>query len=224
MVNWQIIPLHTHLAFDQSPTIMTPMTTTHIVSIAAPSMGEHKAKGSRFLGFAYPIQDAEDIKPLLAALRETHHKAVHWCYAYRLGCDGSQFRANDDGEPSGSAGMPILRQIDSAGLSDVVVIVVRYFGGTLLGVPGLIQAYKQAAVLALQDAERVENPILLCFELHFAYEKMSEVMRLLKRCEAHIIGQEMQLSVTLQVAIPKRFVDEAVSQWTDWHWLTWQTV
>ena len=108
------------------------MEPKHITTIVSTSMGEHKAKDSRFLAYAYPLSRADDLKPILQTLREEHHKAVHWCYAYRLGHEGTQFRANDDGEPSGSAGMPILRQIDSAGLTDLVVVVVRYFGGTLL--------------------------------------------------------------------------------------------
>ena len=194
-------------------------STTHITTIAAPTVAEHKAKGSRFLAYAYPITQAEDLKPLLQALHDEHHKAVHWCYAYRLGHEGTQFRANDDGEPSGSAGMPILRQIDSAGLTDVVVIVVRYFGGTLLGVPGLIQAYKQATVLALQAAIRLEKPILQSHQLQFAYEKMSEVMRLIKRCEGQIVEQHMDMQVALTVAVPLLHAAAFTQQIQDWHWL-----
>lgn len=195
------------------------MEPTQITSIARPSMSEHKAKGSRFLGYAFAITQADDIKPILAKLKEEHHKAVHWCYAYRLGHDGTQFRANDDGEPSGSAGMPILRQIDSAGLSDVVVIVVRYFGGTLLGVPGLIQAYKQATVLALQDAVRVEKPILEPFSFAFSYEKISEVMRLIKRSEAVVVSQQMDMQVSMSVQVPKTHAKAFEQQLHDWHWL-----
>ncbi|AUZ06199.2 hypothetical protein ADP71_29990 [Vitreoscilla sp. C1] len=198
------------------------MEPTHITSIASPTLSEHKAKGSRFLGYAYPLSQADDLKPLLQKLYDEHPKAVHWCYAYRLGSDGMQFRANDDGEPSGSAGMPILRQIDSAGLSDVVVIVVRYFGGTLLGVPGLIQAYKQATVLALQDAIRVEKPILKTVSLRFSYEKMSEVMRLIKRTEAQMLHQEMEMEVSLSVAVPKSHEEAFMQQVQDWHWLQWE--
>ena len=198
------------------------MEPTHITSIGNATISEHKVKGSRFLGYAYAITHADDIKPILLKLKEEHHKAVHWCYAYRLGHDGTQFRANDDGEPSGSAGMPILRQIDSAGLSDVLVVVVRYFGGTLLGVPGLIQAYKQATALALQDAIRVDKPILNHFQLIFSYEKMSEVMRLVKRSQGVVMEQQMDLDVRLQVAIPKLHHDTFMQQLQDWHWLTWQ--
>ena len=111
-------------------------------TLKSPIQAEFKDKGSRFLAFAYPVQTAEQVKKHVDDLRQEHHKARHWCYAYRLGVDGNQFRANDDGEPSGSAGRPILGQIDSFELTDVLVMVVRYFGGTLLGVPGLIHAYK----------------------------------------------------------------------------------
>ena len=198
---------------------MPHMETTHITTIAATSMGEHKAKGSRFLAYAYPLSRADDLKPILQNLHEEHHKAVHWCYAYRLGHEGTQFRANDDGEPSGSAGMPILRQIDSAGLTDLVVVVVRYFGGTLLGVPGLIQAYKQATVLALQAAPRLEKPILKTVCIQFAYEKMSEVMRLIKRCDAQIVTQQMDMQVSMEVAVPLAFASAFWQQLEDWHWL-----
>lgn len=199
---------------------MRAMNIDHITTIAEPSFAEHKAKGSRFLAFAYPIACADDIKPLLAKLHDEHHKAVHWCYAYRLGADGTQFRANDDGEPSGSAGMPILRQIDSAGVSDVAVIVVRYFGGTLLGVPGLIQAYKQSAAAALQAAARLEKPILCVWDLRFAYDKTSEVMRLIKRAEAQIVHQQMDMQVGLRIAVPKSRADGLMQQLNDKHWLS----
>ena len=128
-------------------------------TIASTTQAEFKDKGSRFIAFAYPIQTLEEVKQYVSILKEEHHKARHWCYAYRLGVDGTQFRANDDGEPAGSAGRPILGQIDSAGLTDVLVIVVRYFGGTLLGVPGLIHAYKTAAAEALTVAEVIEKNV-----------------------------------------------------------------
>lgn len=126
-------------------------------TLATPAEAEFKDKGSRFIAFAYPVRSVAEVKPYVDALRQGHHKARHWCYAYRLGTDGNQFRANDDGEPSGSAGRPILGQIDSAELTDVLVVVVRYFGGTLLGVPGLIHAYKTATAEVLQTAEVVEK-------------------------------------------------------------------
>ena len=136
------------------------------------------------------------------ALRQEHHKARHWCYAYRLGTDGLQFRANDDGEPSGSAGRPILGQIDSAGLTDVLVVVVRYFGGTLLGVPGLIHAYKTATQMALQQTAQVEKNIEKRVTLRCDYPHLSEVLRLAKQHGAEVLQQDLQLDCRLHCAVP----------------------
>ena len=137
-------------------------TPDHYYSIGFPSAAEFFDRGSRFLGFAYPIASTDEFKIILQRLKKEHPKAVHHCFAWRLGVGMDQFRANDDGEPSGTAGKPILGQIDSKGLTNVAIIVVRYFGGTLLGVPGLINAYKSAASLAIQDftalAERPGKP------------------------------------------------------------------
>ena len=129
-----------------------PAPPTTYRTLAAPVSAEFKDKGSRFIAYAYPVRSAEEVKAHVEAQRQAHHKACHWCYAYRIGTDSNQFRANDDGEPSGSAGRPILGQIDSFELTNVLVIVVRYFGGTLLGVPGLIHAYKTASQMAFQAA------------------------------------------------------------------------
>src|SRR4051794_38430929 len=120
------------------------------ITIASATTGDFRDRGSKFLAYAYPVLNAADIKEKLQGLKKEHPKAVHHCYAYRLGTDGTQYRANDAGEPSGSAGRPILGQIDSMGLTNVLVVVVRYFGGALLGVPGLINAYKTAATNALE--------------------------------------------------------------------------
>ena len=124
-------------------------------------MAEFKDRGSRFLAYAFPISSADDFKKRLKELKEEHPKAVHHCFAYRVGTDGNNFRSSDDGEPSGSAGRPILGQIDSKELVDVAIIVVRYFGGTLLGVPGLINAYKTAASFALQSTPIIKKPVLI---------------------------------------------------------------
>ena len=121
-------------------------------TLAEPGQAEFKDKGSRFIAFAYPVRTAAEVKNYVDALRQEHHKARHWCYAYRLGTDGFQFRVNDDGEPSGSAGRPILGQIDSAGLTDVLVVVVRYFGGIKLGASGLVRAYTDAVAQTLDAA------------------------------------------------------------------------
>ena len=127
------------------------MITTY-KTITSPTQAEFKDKGSRFIAFAYPIRTLADVKKYLDPLKEEHHKARHWCYAYRLGVDGMQFRANDDGEPSGSAGRPILGQIDSVGVTDVLIVVVRYFGGIKLGAGGLVRAYTDSVVQTLDGA------------------------------------------------------------------------
>jgi uncharacterized YigZ family protein len=163
---------------------------------------EFKDRGSKFLGFAFPVQSPEDVKACLQLLKKEHPKAGHHCYAYRLSHDGLQFRANDDGEPSGSAGRPILGQIDSAGLSNVLVVVVRYFGGTLLGVPGLINAYKTTAAESLAAATVVEKNIEFPVTLEYDYSIMNEVMMVLKQSEATIYKQDMQLFCVLQAGIP----------------------
>lgn len=176
---------------------------THYKTIEKPSQTEFKDRGSRFLAYAFSIQTTDDFKKGLKALKEEHPKAAHHCFAYRLGIDGINFRASDDGEPSGSAGKPILGQIDSKSLTNVAVVVVRYFGGTLLGVPGLINAYKTSASLALQLTPILEKPVLVLYELQFDYTLMNEVMIFIKRYSGTILQNEMQLFCNLQVGIPK---------------------
>jgi len=163
---------------------------------------EFKDRGSKFLSFSFPVKTAEHIKSALLELKKIHPKAVHHCYAYRLGTDGLQYRANDDGEPSGSAGRPILGQIDSIAVTDVLVVVVRYFGGTLLGVPGLINAYKSAATSCLLQARIVEKNIECMVSLDFEYSLLNEVMIILKQSGATIHRQDMQLFCTITAGIP----------------------
>ncbi len=171
-------------------------------TIASPAEAEFKDKGSRFLAFAYPVRHPKEIKEKVDALRQTHHKARHWCYAYRLGTEGLQFRANDDGEPAGSAGRPILGQIDSCALTDVLVVVVRYFGGTLLGVPGLIHAYKAATAAALQSAQVVEKNIEREIRLCCGYPVLHEAVRIIKQNQADVVEQDLQLDCRLLVRVP----------------------
>ena len=152
------------------------MDPFYYYTIEQPSMAEFKDRGSKFLAFAYPAKDIDTCKKLLAQLKKEYGKAVHYCLAYRLGVDGSTFRVSDNGEPAGSAGRPILGQIDSKGLTNVIVVVVRYFGGTLLGIPGLINAYKTATALALQLSPIIKKPIEIPYELNFDYHQMNEVM------------------------------------------------
>ncbi|HEX5651583.1 MAG TPA: YigZ family protein [Chitinophagaceae bacterium] len=171
---------------------------------------EYKDRGSKFLAYCYPITSVDDFKARLAAIKKEHPKATHHCFAYRLGMDMDQFRVSDDGEPSGSAGRPILGQIDSRELTNTLVIVVRYFGGTLLGVPGLIHAYKTAASLALQVTPISPRPLLISYRLYFDYTQMNEVMRLVKQFECLVQNQDIQLFCTLEIGIPRNRLEEVL--------------
>ncbi len=173
------------------------------LTVEKEAVAEYKDRGSRFIAFAYPISSADDFKKRLKELKEEHPKAAHHCFAYRIGTDGNNFRSSDDGEPSGSAGRPILGQIDSKGLTNIAVIVVRYFGGTLLGVPGLINAYKTATSFALQLSPAVKKPVLAFYRLQFDYTGMNDVMRILKKHNCQIAQQQIQLFCELEVGIPK---------------------
>jgi len=175
-------------------------------------MAEFKDRGSKFLAFAYPAKDIDTCKKLLAQLKKEHGKAVHHCLAYRLGVDGLTFRVSDDGEPAGSAGRPILGQIDSKGLTNVLVVVVRYFGGTLLGIPGLINAYKTATALALQLSPIIKKPIEIPYELNFDYQQMNEVMLLVKQYNCSVVEQTAQLFIQLHIGIPKNRLDEVLEK------------
>lgn len=183
-------------------------------TIAAEGVSDFRDRGSKFLAYAYPVTDRQDIKDKLQALKKEHPKAVHYCYAYRLGTDGTDYRANDDGEPSGSAGKPILGQIDSAGLTNTLVVVVRYFGGTLLGVPGLINAYKTAAAEALAPLPKTEKWIEQRYEITFDYPVMGEVLHMLKQCEATICKQDLQLFCLIVAGIPLLYETEYTDKLT----------
>ena len=176
-------------------------------SIAAPSEGLFKDKGSRFLAFAYQVESVEEVKPLVDALKKEYHDARHHCFAYRIGHKGDVFRANDDGEPSGSAGRPILGQIDSAGLSDILVVVVRYFGGIKLGVPGLIRAYKTAAADALQSATIIEKTACKAFKISFDYLAMNAVMKILKDLGLPQQDQQFGEKCSITTRVPLSQVD-----------------
>lgn len=182
-------------------------------TLKSPIQAEFKDKGSRFLVFAYPVQTAEQVKKHVDDLRQEHHKARHWCYAYRLGVDGNQFRANDDGEPSGSAGRPILGQIDSFELTDILVVVVRYFGGTLLGVPGLIHAYKTSTQMALENAQIIEKNIEKMVWIRCEYPYLNEAIRIAKNHQAEIIEQDLQLDCRLTVRIPLANAEACLAVW-----------
>jgi uncharacterized YigZ family protein len=179
-------------------------------TIEKTSFAEYKDRGSKFIAYTFPVTSIEECKQYLQQLKKEHPKAVHHCFAYRLGWDGNLFRASDDGEPSGTAGKPILGQIDSKQLTNCLVIVVRYFGGTLLGVPGLIQAYKSAAAMALQLIPVVQKPIEIMHELHFDYSLMNEVMMIVKQYGCSMGAQEMQLFCLLTIGIPKARLEEVL--------------
>lgn len=177
-------------------------------TIDGPSTGEFKDRGSKFIAYAGPVRSEEEAMAFVEALRKEHFKARHHCFAFRLGLDGQRFRANDDGEPSGTAGRPILGQIDSAGLTDVVVVVVRYFGGVLLGTSGLIQAYREAAAEAIRQAVVVEKIVKDAFAFHFDYALMPDVMQALKKYDVEIIQQAFDERGILTVGIRQSDVAE----------------
>ena len=184
------------------------------------SVAEFKDRGSKFIAYTYPITTIDEAKKYLQQLKKEHPKAVHHCFEYRIGMDGNNFRVSDDGEPSSTAGKPILNQIDSKQLTDIAVIVVRYFGGTLLGVPGLINAYKTAAALALQVIPVIQKQVEIKYELHFDYTKMNEVMTVVKQFNCSIIQQEMQLFCILKIGIPKARLEEVLYKISDMHTIT----
>jgi uncharacterized YigZ family protein len=153
-----------------------------------------KEKNSKFFGYAFPIQSEEDVKPIIETLRKQHPNAGHFCYAYQIGADVITYRANDDGEPSNSAGMPIYGQIQSFSVTNVLIVVVRIFGGVKLGVGGLITAYKTTAQMVLETCEIVEKTIDIHFTITFDYKNMNKVMRVIKEKKLEIVNQEMEIN------------------------------
>jgi len=174
-------------------------------------VAEFSDRGSKFIGIAFPITSANDFKIALNEVKKMHPKASHHCFAYRIGMDGSAYRVADAGEPSGTAGRPILGQIDSKGLTNVLVVVVRYFGGTLLGVPGLINAYKSAASMALQLTPIVKKPILTLYELQFDYTISNDIMRIVKKYACILIKQDLQLFCNYEVGVPRQIEKECLA-------------
>jgi uncharacterized YigZ family protein len=170
-------------------------------TILNPSEGAYKEKGSKFLAFAFPVMDEEVIKQHIQELRQKYYDARHHCYAWQLGMNEDHFRANDDGEPSGTAGKPIHGQIRSHGVTNIVIIVVRYFGGTKLGTSGLITAYKSAAADALANATMVERTVNDHFNLTFSYAVMNDIMKIIKEEEPAIISQKFDTSCAMQLSV-----------------------
>lgn len=189
----------------------------HYHTIEKAAVAEFRDRGSKFLAYAFPVQTADEFKKRLRELKEEHPKAAHHCFAYRLGTEGIAFRSSDDGEPSGSAGKPILGQIDSKELTNLAVVVVRYFGGTLLGVPGLIHAYKTSTSLALQLTAIVQKPVLVNYELLFDYTLINEVMMAVKRFGCVVLQNEMQLFCRMTIGIPRENLDLCLEKLNDIH-------
>lgn len=174
-------------------------------TLASPSEETlYKEKNSKFFGLAFPITSEDNVKPILEDLKKRHHSARHWCYAFQLGTDTIYYRANDDGEPNNSAGMPIYGQIQSFGVTNVLVVVVRYFGGVKLGVGGLISAYKISAQMALEASDIVERTIDIHYTLKFGYQNMNKVMRVIKEKNLDIISQKMEMDCEIIISTRKK--------------------
>ena len=188
------------------------MFTDSYLTVNQPAQGLFKDKGSKFIGYIFPIQSAEDVKEILTKLKTEHSKARHFCWALRLSTDRSVYRVNDDGEPSGTAGKPILNTLLSANLTQVFVVVVRYFGGTLLGVPGLIHAYMQASLEAISAAETIEKTIHDSYQILLPYVQLNELMKILKDEEITIIAQELDTECKLVIEIRQNFVLKIITQ------------
>jgi len=181
-------------------------------TIAGPSEGSYKEQGSKFLAFAYPVSSEEDIKNKIDGLKKKYFDARHHCFAWVLGEDKARYRAFDDGEPNHSAGDPVLGQIKSRNLTNVLVVVVRYFGGVKLGVGGLIQAYKTAAEEALNEAVVIEREVTHSIQLHYPYESTTEVMRLVKDFDLIIAHQEFLEDCVLKAAVKRRNYESFLSR------------
>jgi uncharacterized YigZ family protein len=181
-------------------------------TIAEPSEGFFKDKGSKFISFAYPVNSENEAKHYLLQLRELHPKANHHVYAYRLGLDRMQYRLSDDGEPSGSSGRPILNTLYSKEITNILVVVVRYFGGTLLGIPGLINAYRSATEDALGNAAVVEKHLISLYELGFSYIQMNDVMRIVKEMELPVMEQQFEMECKMVVEVRTTLVERFITR------------
>ncbi|HEY5593174.1 MAG TPA: YigZ family protein [Paludibacter sp.] len=181
-------------------------------TIATPTEGIYKEKGSKFLSFAHPVHNVDEVKELVKNYRKEYYDARHVCYAYMLGAERKEWRANDDGEPSGTAGRPIIGQINSRELTNILVIVVRYFGGILLGTGGLVVAYKEATADALEQAEIIEKTVDCQFTIHFEYTLMNDVMRAVKENNAQIMSQSYENDCTMEISIRMQEADSLIGK------------
>ena len=184
--------------------------TDQYKTIAKPSEGIFKDRGSKFIAYVFPCYSEEDWRLALESVKKEHFKARHHCFAYRIGTDQNNYRTNDDGEPSGTAGRPILGQIDRLGLTNVFVVVVRYFGGTKLGTSGLINAYRTATQFALSQAQIIEKTVEDIYQVAFDYAIMSDVMNAVKKLDLEITQQDFANNASLQIAIPQSQVEDTL--------------
>jgi len=182
------------------------------LTISEPSQGLFKDRGSKFLAFAYPVANEQEIKQIQEQLRSEYHDARHHCYAYMLGPEKLVYRANDDGEPSSTAGKPILGQIRSFDLTNILIVVIRYFGGTKLGVSGLIHAYKTASEEALKSANIIKKTLHDIYELKFEYPVMNDVMRILKEENIEQVDQKFELSCSVWISLRKADTEKVLSK------------
>lgn len=183
-------------------------------TIQKPTEGLYKEKGSKFIAYAYPVKGEEEIKNLISTLKKEFYDARHHCYAYRLGADHKTFRANDDGEPSSTAGKPILGQILSNELTNILIVVIRYFGGTKLGVSGLIHAYKSAAADAILNSEIVEKTVNDIYDINFDYLAMNDVMKIIKEDQPEQIDQDFNLNCKITLSIRQDDVDRILEKFS----------
>ncbi|MDA3952703.1 MAG: YigZ family protein [Bacteroidales bacterium] len=182
------------------------------LTISKPSEGLFKDRGSKFLAFAYPVSSEKEIKEIQEKLRNDYHDARHHCFAYMLGLEKEIYRANDDGEPSSTAGKPILGQIRSFDLTNILIVVIRYFGGTKLGVRGLINAYKTASEEALKNAKIIKKTLHDIYELKFEYPVINDIMRILKEEKIEHIDQKFELSCSISLSLRKAEIDKVLSK------------
>lgn len=170
----------------------------------------YKEKNSKFFGYAFPVKKEEEVKEIIDQLKKQHYSARHWCYAFQLGTDPVYYRANDDGEPSNTAGAPIYGQIQSFEVTDILIVVVRYFGGVKLGVGGLITAYRAAAQMALETADIIECTIDKKFKVRFDYKDMNNVMRVIKERNLNLVQQKMEMTCEIELSIRKSEYTQAL--------------
>jgi uncharacterized YigZ family protein len=190
------------------------MHTDSYKTIQSTSEGIYKEKGSKFIAYAFPVSCETDIKNEIDKLKKEYYDARHHCYAYMLGADKKNFRANDDGEPSSTAGKPILGQILSSDLTNILIVVIRYFGGTKLGVSGLIRAYKTAAFDAISNAEIIDKTVNDIYDIHFDYLVMNDVMRIIKEEQPLQVDQDFNLTCRITLSIRQSEVDKILERFS----------